>query len=125
RCGPFGGDRGGAVARPAGRALRIAGLGGSGLRQGRCHRREPGPWPRRSAGTAGRDARHGPGRRGCGAGAVTRDESGAGVVLAVAMMGLLVTLTVGVVCGVGVVAVRRTAQGAADLAALAAADALQ
>ena len=53
------------------------------------------------------------------------DERGAGSVLAVAMMGLLVTVTVAAAGVVGVVATHRTAQAAADLAALAGAAALQ
>ena len=54
-----------------------------------------------------------------------RDERGAGSVLAVAMMGLLVTVTVAAAGVVGVVASHRIAQAAADLAALAGAAALQ
>ena len=54
-----------------------------------------------------------------------RDDRGAGSVLAIAMMAVLVTLTVAVGCGVAVVAAHRAAQAAADLAALAAAGALQ
>jgi secretion/DNA translocation related TadE-like protein len=54
-----------------------------------------------------------------------RDEHGAGTVLAVAMMGVLVTVTVAAVGVVGVIATHRTAQAAADLAALAGAAALQ
>jgi secretion/DNA translocation related TadE-like protein len=54
-----------------------------------------------------------------------RDERGAGAVLAVAMMGLLVTVTIGVSGAVAVVAAHRGAQSAADLAALAGAGALQ
>jgi secretion/DNA translocation related TadE-like protein len=54
-----------------------------------------------------------------------RDEHGAGSVLAVAMMGLLVTVTVAAAGVVGVIATHRTAQAAADLAALAGAAALQ
>lgn len=53
------------------------------------------------------------------------DERGAGSVLAVAMMGLLVTITVAVAGVVAIVATHRTAQSAADLAALAGAAALQ
>jgi secretion/DNA translocation related TadE-like protein len=53
------------------------------------------------------------------------DERGAGSVLAVAMMGLLVTVTVAAAGVVGVIATHRTAQSAADLAALAGATALQ
>ena len=53
------------------------------------------------------------------------DELGAGTVLAVAMMGLLVTVTV-VAAGVAaVIAAHRIAQSAADLAALAGAAAIQ
>lgn len=52
-------------------------------------------------------------------------QDGAGTVLAVAMMGLLVTITVGTAGAVGVVAAHRRAQSAADLAALAGASALQ
>jgi secretion/DNA translocation related TadE-like protein len=55
----------------------------------------------------------------------TADEHGAGTVLAVAMMGLLVTVAVASAGVVGVVATHRTAQAAADLAALAGAAALQ
>jgi secretion/DNA translocation related TadE-like protein len=54
-----------------------------------------------------------------------RGELGAGSVLAVAMMGLLVTVTVAAAGLVGVVATHRIAQSAADLAALAGASALQ
>jgi secretion/DNA translocation related TadE-like protein len=53
------------------------------------------------------------------------EERGAGSVLAVAMMGLLVTVTVAAAGVVGVVATHRAAQSAADLAALAGASALQ
>jgi len=53
------------------------------------------------------------------------DERGAGAVIAVAMMGLVVTVTVAVVGVVGVVATHRRVQSAADLAALAGATALQ
>jgi secretion/DNA translocation related TadE-like protein len=53
------------------------------------------------------------------------DEGGAGSVLAVAMLGLLVTVTVAAGGVVGVVASHRIAQSAADLAALAGAAALQ
>ncbi len=53
------------------------------------------------------------------------DEGGAGSVLAVAMMGLLVTVTIAAAGVVGVIAAHRTAQAAADLAALAGASALQ
>ena len=55
----------------------------------------------------------------------SRADDGAGSVLAVAMMGLLVTVAVAVGGVVGVVATHRTAQSAADLAALAGATALQ
>ncbi len=55
----------------------------------------------------------------------THDEHGAGTVLAVAMMGLLVTVTVATSGVVGVVAGHRRAQVAADLAALAGAAAVQ
>lgn len=54
-----------------------------------------------------------------------RHEDGAGTVLAVAMLGILVTVTVATSGVVGVVAAHRQAQSAADLAALAAATALQ
>jgi secretion/DNA translocation related TadE-like protein len=54
-----------------------------------------------------------------------RDETGAGTVLAVAMIGLLVTVTVATSGAVGLVAGHRRAQAAADLAALAGAAALQ
>jgi secretion/DNA translocation related TadE-like protein len=54
-----------------------------------------------------------------------RDEAGTGTVLAVAMLGVLVTVTVAATGVVGVVATHRTAQAAADLAALAGAAALQ
>jgi secretion/DNA translocation related TadE-like protein len=54
-----------------------------------------------------------------------RDQRGAGTVVAVAMMGLLVTVTVAAAGVVGIVATHRTAQAAADLAALAGASALQ
>ena len=53
------------------------------------------------------------------------DERGAATVLALAMMGLLVVVTVAVGGVVGVIATHRTAQAAADLAALAGAAALQ
>jgi secretion/DNA translocation related TadE-like protein len=54
-----------------------------------------------------------------------RDDRGAGTVLGIAMMGVLVTVTLAVCCGASVVAAHRAAQSAADLAALAAAGALQ
>ena len=54
-----------------------------------------------------------------------RDERGAGTVLAVAMLGLLVTVTLATSGVVGVVAAHRRAQSAADLAALAGAAAVQ
>jgi secretion/DNA translocation related TadE-like protein len=55
----------------------------------------------------------------------TSDERGAGSVLGLAMMGVLVSVTLAVGCGVAVVAAHRAAQAAADLSALAAAGALQ
>ena len=54
-----------------------------------------------------------------------RGERGAGTVLAVAMIGLVVTVTVGTSGAVGVVAGHRRAQSAADLSALAGATTLQ
>lgn len=54
-----------------------------------------------------------------------RGQSGAATILAVAMMGFLVTVTVAATGVVGVVAAHRRAQSAADLAALAGAAALQ
>jgi secretion/DNA translocation related TadE-like protein len=54
-----------------------------------------------------------------------RGEHGAGTVLAVAMIGLVVTVTVGTSGAVGVVAGHRRAQSAADLSALAGAATLQ
>ncbi len=54
-----------------------------------------------------------------------RAEDGAGLVLALAMLGVLVTVTVAAAGVVGVVATHRVAQAAADLAALAGASALQ
>ena len=54
-----------------------------------------------------------------------RGEDGAGSVLAVAMLGVLVAVTVATTGVVGVVAGHRRAQSAADLAALAGAAALQ
>jgi secretion/DNA translocation related TadE-like protein len=54
-----------------------------------------------------------------------RDDRGVGSVLGLAMMGVLVSVTLAVGCGVSVVAAHRAAQAAADLAALAAAGALQ
>jgi secretion/DNA translocation related TadE-like protein len=54
-----------------------------------------------------------------------RGERGAGSVVAVAMLGVLVTVTVAAAGVVGVIAAHRTAQSAADLAALAGASALQ
>jgi secretion/DNA translocation related TadE-like protein len=53
------------------------------------------------------------------------DEAGAGTVVAVAMMGVLVTVAVAATGVVGVVAGHRRAQSAADLAALAGAGAVQ
>ena len=53
------------------------------------------------------------------------DEAGAGSVLAVAMLGVLVVVSLAVGGVVGVVAAHRTAQAAADLAALAGAGAVQ
>lgn len=55
----------------------------------------------------------------------TRDQSGAATILAVAMMGFLVIVTVAAGGVVGVVAAHRRAQSAADLSALAGAVALQ
>ena len=60
-----------------------------------------------------------------GAKGAARGEQGAGAVLAVAMIGLVVTVTVGTSGAVGVVAGHRRAQSAADLSALAGATALQ
>ena len=54
-----------------------------------------------------------------------RGEQGSGTVLAVAMIGLVVTVTVGATGAVGVVAGHRRAQSAADLSALAGATTLQ
>ena len=54
-----------------------------------------------------------------------RPEDGAGTVLAVAMLGVVVTVTVAAGGVVGVIASHRAAQSAADLAALAGAAALQ
>ena len=54
-----------------------------------------------------------------------RDERGAGTVLVVTMIGLVVTVTVGTSGAVGVVAGHRRAQSAADLSALAGASTLQ
>ena len=54
-----------------------------------------------------------------------RQEDGAGTVLAVAMIGVLVTVTLATCGAVGVVATHRRAQSAADLSALAGAAALQ
>jgi secretion/DNA translocation related TadE-like protein len=54
-----------------------------------------------------------------------RGEQGAGTVLAVAMIGLVVSVTVGTSGAVGVVAGHRRAQSAADLSALAGATTLQ
>lgn len=52
-------------------------------------------------------------------------EDGAGTVLAVAVLGVLVTVAIAAGGVVGVIASHRTAQSAADLAALAGAAALQ
>jgi secretion/DNA translocation related TadE-like protein len=54
-----------------------------------------------------------------------KGEQGAGTVLAVAMIGIVVTVTVGTAGAVGVVAGHRRAQSAADLSALAGATTLQ
>lgn len=54
-----------------------------------------------------------------------RLEEGAGTIVAVAMMGVLVTVTLAVSGVVGVVATHRRAQSAADLSALAGAAALR
>jgi secretion/DNA translocation related TadE-like protein len=56
---------------------------------------------------------------------IAKDERGSGTVLAVAMIGLLVTVTVATSGVVGVVAGHRRAQSAADLSALAGATKLQ
>lgn len=56
---------------------------------------------------------------------MTREQAGAATILAVAMMGLLVTVTVAAAGVVGVVAAHRRAQSAADLSALAGASALR
>lgn len=53
------------------------------------------------------------------------DEAGAGSVLAIAMLGVLVVVSLAVGGVVGVVGAHRTAQAAADLAALAGAGAVQ
>ncbi len=57
--------------------------------------------------------------------ATDRGEQGAGTVLAVSMIGLIVSVTVGTAGAVGVVAGHRRAQSAADLSALAGATTLQ
>ena len=57
--------------------------------------------------------------------AMHRGEQGAGTVLAVAMIGVIVSVTVGTSGAVGVVAGHRRAQSAADLSALAGATTLQ
>lgn len=54
-----------------------------------------------------------------------RDDRGAGTVLATAMLGLLVTVTMIAGGVVGMIASHRTAQAAADLASLAGATTLQ
>lgn len=54
-----------------------------------------------------------------------RGEDGAGTVLAVAFLGLVLVVSLGAGGVVGIVATHRSAQGAADLASLAAAAALQ
>jgi secretion/DNA translocation related TadE-like protein len=54
-----------------------------------------------------------------------RDDRGAGSILATAMLGLLVTVTMIAGGVVGLIASHRTAQAAADLASLAGASALQ
>ena len=56
---------------------------------------------------------------------VDRGEQGAGTVLAVAMIGVVVSMTVGTSGAVAVVAGHRRAQSAADLSALAGATTLQ
>jgi secretion/DNA translocation related TadE-like protein len=56
---------------------------------------------------------------------VNRSEHGLASVLALVMSGLLLSLTVGVLCGVAVVRAHRAAQSAADLAALAGAGGVQ
>ena len=57
--------------------------------------------------------------------ATHRGEQGAGTVLAVTMIGVIVSVTVGTSGAVGVVAGHRRAQSAADLSALAGATTLQ
>lgn len=59
------------------------------------------------------------------AGCAPRDEAGAGTVLGLAMVGLLLFVAVAVSGAVAIVARHRVAQTAADLAALAGAGALQ
>ena len=54
-----------------------------------------------------------------------RREDGAGTVLAVSLMGVVLLVAVGTTGAVGLVATHRRAQSGADLAALAAAAALQ
>jgi secretion/DNA translocation related TadE-like protein len=56
---------------------------------------------------------------------MTRSETGLASILAVAMTGLLLCLTVAVMCGVAVVGAHRQAESAADLAALAGAGGVQ
>ncbi|RYE75028.1 MAG: hypothetical protein EOO74_10665, partial [Myxococcales bacterium] len=55
---------------------------------------------------------------------MSRDESGAGAVSGLLWMGLLLSIGCACVLAVGVVTTHRRAQGAADLAALAGAQAL-
>ena len=62
---------------------------------------------------------------GPGARAVNRSDRGLASVLGIALMGLLLCLTLGILCGVAVVGAHRAAQSAADLAALAGAGSVQ
>ncbi len=106
----------------AGRVPRL-GASGPGRRGGDRGQSRPGPGP------PARPPRRGPRQRHGGlrarARAVNRSDRGLATVLAIAMSGLLLALTVGVLCGVAVVGAHRAAQSAADLAALAGAGGVQ
>lgn len=58
-------------------------------------------------------------------GGLSRDQRGVASILGTALIGVLVSVSVAVTGGVAVVAAHRSAQSAADLAALAGAGALQ
>ena len=116
------------VARASGRSRRFADQREPVRRHRRRHGEQPGQRSGRAVRPVGRVPRPAEAVAAEEPIVVTRPavgEDGAGSVLAVAMLGVLVTVTVAAAGVVGVVATHRAAQAAADLAALAGASALQ